>query len=173
MGGRQALGLSQEELAQRIYVSRVTVRKWETGRALPDVQSMLLIANLFGTTIDELVRGDVDEMREMVEKNERRTRTFAVALAAVAIAIAVVAALAGSFALGRLARPAWTAAILPTLSSRRPHSGDPLQDVAQARGVGLLLLESCARKLLRGVELARRREGGGLHEARVRLRHGN
>nr|WP_240307427.1 helix-turn-helix transcriptional regulator [Thermophilibacter mediterraneus] len=145
MGGRQALGLSQEELAQRLYVSRVTVRKWETGRALPDVQSMLLIANLFGTTIDELVRGDVDEMREMVEKNERRTRTFAVALAAVAIAIAVVAALAGSFALGRLARPAWTAAILPTLSSRRPHSGDPLQDVAQARGVGLLLLESCAR----------------------------
>ena len=67
-------------------MSRVTVRKWETGRALPDVQSMLLIANLFGTTIDELVRGDVDEMREMVEKNERRTRTFAVALAAVAIA---------------------------------------------------------------------------------------
>ena len=30
MGGRQALGLSQEELAQRLYVSRVTVRSWET-----------------------------------------------------------------------------------------------------------------------------------------------
>lgn len=156
-------------------MSSVTVRSWENGRALPDVQSMLLIANLFGTTIDELVRGDVDEMREMVEKNERRTRTFAVALAAVAIAIAiaVVAALAGSFALGRLARPAWTAAILPTLSSRRPHSGDPLQDVAQALGVGLLLGEGAAGEPLGGVELARRREGGGLHEARVRLRHGD
>ena len=84
---RQALGLSQEELAQRLYVSRVTVSHWETGRTLPDVQSMLLIANLFGTTIDELVRGDVDEMREMVEKNERRTKTFAVALAAVEVVV--------------------------------------------------------------------------------------
>ena len=56
-------------------------------KTLPDVQSMLLLANLFGTTIDELVRGDVDEMREMVEKNERRTRTFAVALAVVEVVV--------------------------------------------------------------------------------------
>ena len=84
---RQRLGLSQEELAQRLYVSRVTISHWETGRTLPDVQSMLLLANLFGTTIDEMVRGDVDEMREMVEKNERRTKTFAVALAAVEVVV--------------------------------------------------------------------------------------
>ena len=82
---RQRLGLSQEELARRLYVSRVTVSHWETSKTLPDVQSMLLLANLFGTTIDDLVRGDVDEMREMVEKNERRTKTFAVALAAVEV----------------------------------------------------------------------------------------
>ena len=44
---RQALRLSQEELAQRLYVSRVTVSHWETGRTLPDVQSMLLLANLW------------------------------------------------------------------------------------------------------------------------------
>lgn len=36
---------------------------------------MLLLSNLFGATVDELVRGDVDEMREMVEKNERRAVT--------------------------------------------------------------------------------------------------
>lgn len=95
---RQALGLSQEELAQRLYVSRVTVSHWETSKTLPDVQSMLLLANLFGTTIDELVRGDVDEMREMVEKDERRTRTLAVALAAVevvAVTALAVTAVAG------------------------------------------------------------------------------
>ncbi len=82
---------------------------WVRGKTPPDVQSMLLLANLFGTTIDELVRGDVDEMRAMVEKNERRTKTFAVALAAVEVvvvtALAAAAALAGSFALGRFARP--------------------------------------------------------------------
>lgn len=95
---RQRLGLSQEELAQRLYVSRVTISHWETGRTLPDVQSMLLLANLFGTTIDEMVRGDVDEMREMVEKDERRTGTLAVALAAVevvAVTALAVTAVAG------------------------------------------------------------------------------
>lgn len=80
-GARRALGLSQEELAWRLYVSRVAVSHWETSRTLPDVQSMLLLTNLFGTTVDELVRGGVDETCEMVEKNERRTKTFAVASA--------------------------------------------------------------------------------------------
>ena len=73
---RQRLGLSQDELAQRLYVSRVTISHWETNKTLPDVQSMLLLANLFGTTIDEMVRGDVDEMREMVEKSEQQRKAF-------------------------------------------------------------------------------------------------
>lgn len=80
-GARRALGLSQEELAWRLYVSRVAVSHWETSMTLPDVQSMLLLTNLFGTTVDELVRGGVDETCEMVEKNERRTKTFAMASA--------------------------------------------------------------------------------------------
>lgn len=89
---RQKLGLSQDELAQRLYVSRVTVSHWETGRTLPDVQSMLLLANLFGTTIDELVRGDVDEMREMVEKGEQQRKAFAIALGAVEVTVIAVLA---------------------------------------------------------------------------------
>ena len=89
---RQRLGLSQEELAQRLYVSRVTVSHWETSKTLPDVQSMLLLANLFGTTIDEMVRGDVDEMREMVEKNEQQRKAFAIALGAVEVTVIAVLA---------------------------------------------------------------------------------
>lgn len=90
---RTRLGISQEELAQKLYVSRVTVSHWETGKTLPDVQSMLLLANLFGTTIDEMVKGDVDEMREMVEKSERRTKAFAMALGAVEVAVIAVLAI--------------------------------------------------------------------------------
>lgn len=89
---RQRLGLSQEELAQRLYVTRVTVSHWETGRTLPDVQSMLLLANLFGATIDEMVRGDVDEMREMVEKEEQQRKAFAMALGAVEVTVIAVLA---------------------------------------------------------------------------------
>lgn len=95
---RQRLGLSQDELARKLYVSRVTVSHWETSKTLPDVQSMLILANLFDTTIDELVKGDVDEMREMVERSEQRTKVFAVALATVEVIVVtalVVAAVAG------------------------------------------------------------------------------
>lgn len=84
---RQRLGLSQDELAQRLYVSRVTVSHWEMNKTLPDVQSMLLLASLFGTTIDEMVRGDVDEMREMVERDEQQRKAFAIALGAVEVTV--------------------------------------------------------------------------------------
>ena len=53
---------------------------------------MLLFANLFGTTIDELVRGDVDEMREMVEKGEQQRKAFAIALGAVEVTVITVLA---------------------------------------------------------------------------------
>lgn len=96
---RVRLGLSQDELARKLYVSRVTISHWETGKTLPDVQSMLLLANLFDTTIDELVRGDVDEMREMVKKSEQRTKAFAVALATVEVI--VITALAVTAVAGR------------------------------------------------------------------------
>lgn len=96
---RARLGLSQDELAQKLYVSRVTISHWETGKTLPDVQSMLLLANLFDTTIDELVRGDVDEMREMVKRSEQRTKIFAVALATVEVI--VITALAVTAVAGR------------------------------------------------------------------------
>lgn len=96
---RARLGLSQDELARKLYVSRVTISHWETDKTLPDVQSMLLLANLFDTTIDELVRGDVDEMREMVKRSERRTKVFAVALATVEVI--VITALAVTAVAGR------------------------------------------------------------------------
>lgn len=96
---RARLGLSQDELAQKLYVSRVTISHWETGKTLPDVQSILLLANLFDTTIDELVRGDVDEMREMVKRSEQRTKVFAVALATVEVI--VITALAVTAVAGR------------------------------------------------------------------------
>ena len=96
---RQELGLSQEDLARKLYVSRVTVSHWETDKTLPDVQSTLLLASLFGTTIDDLVKGDVDEMRKMVEKNEQRTKSLAVVLATVEVI--VITALAVTAVAGR------------------------------------------------------------------------
>lgn len=138
---RQALGLSQEELAQRLYVSRVTVSHWETDKTLPDVQSMLLLANLFGTTIDELVRGDVDEMREMVERDERRTRTFAAVLAAVEVVVVtalVVTAVAGRDYLEPVLRLLLALLVLTfsvvMLVARRGEGGDEARSAAELLG---------------------------------------
>ena len=79
-GHRAELKLSQDELAGRIYVSRQTISSWENDKTYPDVQSLLLLANVFGTTIDELVRGDVDVMKETVEKDMQLLKRLSYAM---------------------------------------------------------------------------------------------
>lgn len=67
---RERLGISQEELARQIFVSRQTVSNWETGKTCPDVQSLLLMSNLFDVSVDSLVRGDVETMTKAIENYE-------------------------------------------------------------------------------------------------------
>lgn len=56
---RKKEGISQEQLAEKIGVSRQAITKWETGKGLPDVENMVIIAEIFKTTIDELLMGSV------------------------------------------------------------------------------------------------------------------
>ena len=69
---RAERGLSQEELARRLYVSRNTISNWECGRTYPDAQSLMLMSTLFDVSIDSLVKGDLPKMRERVESWEAR-----------------------------------------------------------------------------------------------------
>lgn len=55
---RTAKGLSQGDLAERLEVSRQSVSKWETGQSVPDLDKIIKLADLFGVTVDELVRGE-------------------------------------------------------------------------------------------------------------------
>lgn len=57
---RQKNGASQEMVASKIHVSRQTISNWENEHSIPDLQSLLLLADLYSTTLDELVRGDLD-----------------------------------------------------------------------------------------------------------------
>ncbi|MDE5965916.1 MAG: helix-turn-helix domain-containing protein [Lachnospiraceae bacterium] len=52
---RQKEGLSQEQLAEKIGVSRQAITKWETGKGLPDIENLVIIAEIFKTTLDELI----------------------------------------------------------------------------------------------------------------------
>ena len=55
---RKQKGFSQEELAGRLNVSRQTVSKWEVGESTPDMEKLLAISDLFGVSLDELVKGE-------------------------------------------------------------------------------------------------------------------
>ena len=54
---RKQKGLTQEELAEALYVSRTAISKWESGRGYPNIDSLKAIAQFFGVTIDELLSG--------------------------------------------------------------------------------------------------------------------
>lgn len=53
---RKNAKLTQEDVAERLNVSRQTVAKWETGESLPDIENCILLAKLYNVTIDDLVR---------------------------------------------------------------------------------------------------------------------
>ena len=55
---RKSRGLTQEELAEALYVSRTAVSKWESGRGYPSIDSLKEISNYFSVTIDELLSGE-------------------------------------------------------------------------------------------------------------------
>lgn len=58
---RKQKGLSQEELANRLNVSRQTVSKWEVGDSTPDMEKLIAISDLFDVSLDKLVMGKEDE----------------------------------------------------------------------------------------------------------------
>ena len=57
---REKNRLSQVQLAQKLGVNQNTVSQWETGRSSPPVDKLIIMSDLFGCTIDELVRGKND-----------------------------------------------------------------------------------------------------------------
>lgn len=69
---RESLGLTQEQLAERIYVSRQTISNWERDKTYPDLQSLLLLGVLFDVSLDELVKGDADAMNKAIERDGRK-----------------------------------------------------------------------------------------------------
>ena len=78
---RARLGMSQEQLAEAIFVSRQTISNWETDRTYPDVQGLLLLSNLFKVSVDSLIKGDVKEMKSVLTNEARRLNKFGTVMA--------------------------------------------------------------------------------------------
>ena len=64
---RKQKGFSQEELANRLNVSRQTISNWENEKSYPDIHNLLLMSVLFNVSLDDLVKGDVEIMRNKIQ----------------------------------------------------------------------------------------------------------
>lgn len=67
---RVDIGLTQEQAAQTLMVSRQTISNWETGKSLPDIVSVIKMSELYQISLDELLKGDC----AMLKKIEKDTR---------------------------------------------------------------------------------------------------
>ena len=68
---RTELGLSQDALAEKIYVSRQSISNWETGKNYPDLNSLIRMSEIFHVTVDVLLKGDVEEMKELISREDQ------------------------------------------------------------------------------------------------------
>ena len=67
---RAGMKLSQEELAEKVYVTRQTISNWENGKSYPDIHSLLLLGSLFNVSLDQLIKGDIEIMKEEIKEVE-------------------------------------------------------------------------------------------------------
>lgn len=89
---RQEANMSQEELAYRVYVSRQTISNWENDKCYPDVKSLILLGEIFHVSLDKLIKGDVDIMKEVIKKEEVEKMNRYGVIYTVALGITVVSA---------------------------------------------------------------------------------
>ena len=87
---RQEARLSQAELANRVYVSRQTISNWENDKSYPDVNSLVLLSEIFQISLDKLIKGDIEVMKDVIQKEEiekmnRYGKAYAVMLIATAV----------------------------------------------------------------------------------------
>ena len=61
---RYAAGMNQEQLAERIGVSRSTIAKWEAGKGTPKITNLIAVSRALGVTVDALLQGEIAEYDE-------------------------------------------------------------------------------------------------------------
>lgn len=69
---RNELSMSQDTLAERVFVSRQTISNWENDKSYPDVNSLVLLSEVFHTSIDNLIKGDIEIMKQEVRSEDKK-----------------------------------------------------------------------------------------------------
>ena len=87
---RNEANLSQEELADKVFVSRQTISNWENDKSYPDIKSLVLMSEVFHISLDNLIKGDLERMKKKIDAQEftkfqRDSTVFAVLFIALLI----------------------------------------------------------------------------------------
>lgn len=82
--------LSQEELAERVYVSRQTISNWENNKSYPDINSIVLLSEIFEISIDNLIKGDVEQMKKEINSEEVKKLNFYATMMVILMLVATI-----------------------------------------------------------------------------------
>lgn len=82
--------LSQEELAERVYVSRQTISNWENNKSYPDINSIVLLSEIFEISIDNLIKGDVELMKKEINSEEVKKLNFYASMMGILMLVATI-----------------------------------------------------------------------------------
>ncbi len=91
---REKLNMSQDDLAQKMDISRQAISKWETGSSYPDIEKILRLSEIFSLSLDELVKGD-KSFQENLIKEGRRNMSGLTILGYVLVALGVITGIWG------------------------------------------------------------------------------
>ena len=69
---RNQLGMTQDDLAEKLYVTRQTISSWENDKSYPDIHSLLMLGEVFNVSLDALVKGDIEIMKEIIDEEKIR-----------------------------------------------------------------------------------------------------
>lgn len=92
---RAKCGLTQEQAAEKLFVTRQTVSNWENEKSYPDIVSIVKISELYGVSLDELLKGDDEIMKHLEETTnvvKSGKRLFAAIILNIVLIIAMFAA---------------------------------------------------------------------------------
>ena len=100
---RTELHLSQEEVAEKVYVTRQTISNWENEKSYPDIHSLLLLSSLFNVSLDQLIKGDIEKMKEIISEQEIKKFNYYGSIYTVHLAVLIISAVPLFMWLGRYA----------------------------------------------------------------------
>ncbi|QCK73093.1 XRE family transcriptional regulator [Streptococcus pyogenes] len=69
---RKQQALSQEKLAEKVYVSRQSISNWENDKTYPDIHSLLLLSQIFQVSLDQLIKGDIEKMKYIITQVDKK-----------------------------------------------------------------------------------------------------